>query len=88
MEVFMYKTLQQKDVVKFLSDDKVKESYKMVGHQWSILKGVGKQYCTCCGLVKLNNKFTEWCIDKGCMNSVHPQYPDARHRYTKPDWII
>ena len=84
----MYKTLAQKDVSKFLQANKEKEPYKMVGHQWSILKGVGKQYCVCCGLVRLNNRFTEWAIEKGCLNELHPQYQSARHRYTKPNWVI
>jgi hypothetical protein len=82
----MYKTLPPSDVAKFLSEGKTKEVWKMVGHTWKPLKHVGKQYCSSCGLVRVNNKFTEWCIDKGCMNSDHPQYESAMKRLTKQEW--
>lgn len=63
-----------------------KEPYKMEGHSWTILKHVGKQYCKNCGLVRLNNPFTVWCIDKGCNNADHPQYQTIRAKLTKQEW--
>lgn len=51
-----------------------KEPYKMVGHVWEPMKGIGKQRCKYCGLVALRNPLTQWCIDKGCNHEDHPQY--------------
>jgi len=51
-----------------------RESYKMVPHKWGPLNGVGKQYCYSCGLVRLRNPLTDWCVDKGCYHEDHPQY--------------
>lgn len=64
-----------------------KVPYEMVGHQWTPLKHVGKQYCKNCGCVALNNPFTEWCIRMGCNNKDHPQYESMRHKLTKPNWM-
>lgn len=50
-----------------------KESYKYVAHSFNRTI-VGKQYCSKCGLMALNNSFTRWAIDKGCMNYLHPSY--------------
>jgi hypothetical protein len=80
-------TLSQKEINEFVnSAGKTKEPYKMVGHTWKPLKHVGKSYCTRCGIVALNNEFTQWCIDRGCNHEDHPQYENARSRLTKPSW--
>jgi len=51
------------------------EPYKYIPHgPWVPLKGAGKTYCVGCGLVRLNNAFTRWAIDKGCNNEDHPQH--------------
>lgn len=42
----------------------------------------GKPYCQNCGLVALNNSFTRWAIDKGCLNEYHSQYQNKRRRLT------
>lgn len=79
------RTLSSKEVNDFLNDKK-KDPYKMKGHQWSPMKGVGKNYCTCCGLLMLRNKATDWCVDKGCNYQDHPQYYSAMKRLTKQRW--
>lgn len=60
-----------------------KDTYKMKGHSFQILKGTGKQFCTSCGLVALNNQITQWCINKGCNYSDHPQFKSTLKRLTK-----
>ena len=56
--------------------------YEMIEHEWQ-LKVCGKQVCSGCGLVALNNDFTRWAISKGCMNHLHPDFKNAYRRYTK-----
>lgn len=76
-------TLSQQEVQEFISGAKVRQPYKMKGHQWVVLKGGGKQYCKCCGLVALNNAITDWCIEKGCNHEDHPQFHSTLKRLTK-----
>ncbi|AHX01079.1 hypothetical protein M316_0014 [Nitrincola phage 1M3-16] len=56
-----------------------KEAYKMEHHQFNGRVG-GKAYCTRCGLVSLNNSFTRWAADKGCLNELHPSYKSQRNK--------
>tara|TARA_R110002020_G_scaffold186807_3_gene384894 strand:+ start:99 stop:311 length:213 start_codon:yes stop_codon:yes gene_type:complete len=59
-----------------------KRTYKMVPHgPW--VRFAGKQYCANCGLFNLNNKFTNWAIDKGCENYLHPSYKQMRRGVVK-----
>lgn len=60
-----------------------KEAYKFKGHSFASLKGVGKQYCRCCGLVALRTPITKWCIDKGCNYNDSPHYKAALKRLTR-----
>lgn len=30
--------------------------------------------CSRCGLVRLKNQLTEWCVVKGCLFDLHPAY--------------
>lgn len=60
----------------------MKEVYEYKSHKFVSSKS-GKQYCIYCGLVNGNNKFTEWAVQKGCMNEIHPQYKSARMKFTK-----
>lgn len=56
-----------------------KEQYKMEPHSFKEeCRIVGKPYCSKCGLVALNNDFTRWSIDKGCLSELHPQYNSKR----------
>jgi len=49
--------------------------YKFSAHgPWKTMKGVGKMYCLGCGLIKLNNPLTQWCIKMGCDHDLHSSY--------------
>jgi hypothetical protein len=58
-------------------EEYVEEKYKFVPHHF---KGrvCGKQYCTKCGLVALNNPFSQWSIKMGCNSEYHSQYKQMR----------
>jgi hypothetical protein len=50
----------------------------------------GKQYCIYCGLVSLNNPFTDWCIRKGCEHEANPGYLRWTKKRTKrlsKEWL-
>lgn len=59
-----------------------KPSYNLKPHTFKHTI-TGKQYCHSCGLVRLNNKFSQWAIDKGCLNEYHPDYQKMR-KTTRP----
>lgn len=60
-----------------------KEEYKYEPHQFVFCKPAGKHYCVWCGLVALNNGFSDWATEKGCLNTLHPAYNSTRKRFTK-----
>ena len=62
MKKFNY-TMSGQEVAKLMGT-KYREPYKMVGHQFVPLSRVGKNHCKGCGLVRLRNKITDWCVDK------------------------
>lgn len=68
------KTLSRKEVEDWLNCKGPKEPYKMKGHSFIPLKGVGKHYCSSCGLVALNNPISDWCVNTGCNYKDHAQY--------------
>ena len=67
---------------RIFGEEYVKEPYKFVSHSFTKTI-VGKKYCSRCGLMALNNPFTEWAIDKGCNNSDHPNYQQQRRKAHK-----
>lgn len=81
-----WKTLSRKETEDLLNTPVSKESYKMVGHSFRMLNRVGKQVCSRCGLLALNNPITEWCVGKGCNYEDHPQYKSKLKRLTKRNW--
>lgn len=81
----LYVTLSEKEKQELLGLSS-KQPYKMQGHQWVFMKGVGKQVCKHCGLVMLRNKATDWCVEKGCNASDHTSYASAMKRLTKRKW--
>ena len=42
------------------------------------LKNLSYLICSKCGLIKLNNPFTLWCVGQGCDYSEHPKYQTER----------
>ena len=65
------------------NDLNTKTVYKMKGHTFGLLKGVGKQYCHKCGLVALNNPISHWANKKGCNYKDHSHYLVTLKRLTK-----
>lgn len=80
----MYQTLSNNERDKLLQITG-KDPYKFKGHSFRPMKGIGKQVCSGCGLIALNNKATDWCIDKGCNYEDHPQHKQAMKRLTKQE---
>lgn len=54
-------------------DEIKKDKYKMVPHSFT-KKVCGKDVCSNCGLMRLNNRLTQWCVKMGCENDLHPAY--------------
>jgi hypothetical protein len=55
------------------------ETYEMEPHNFKDgVKVGGKVFCLHCGLIALNNPFTRWAIDKGCLANLHPDYQRMR----------
>lgn len=78
--------MKSNDVYKALFGEEYKrESYKHEGHSFQFMSRIGKQVCSNCGLVMLRNKFTDWSIRMGCLSELHPEYANARKRYTGLD---
>jgi hypothetical protein len=46
-----------------------------------------KPYCRRCGLVKLNNPITNWCVSQGCYYDEHPKYKQTLKRMTSQKWL-
>jgi hypothetical protein len=45
-----------------------------------------KPVCFRCGLMKLNNKLTDWCVKQGCNHDEHPEYKQKVFEYTSPSY--
>jgi hypothetical protein len=71
-----------RDQYKAVFGEEYKEdTYKFKPHNFSSgLKAGGKSYCSCCGLVALNNDFSRWSVRMGCFSDVHPEYKNKRKR--------
>lgn len=57
-----------------------KREYDMIPHVMVFNKHIGKTYCSKCGLVASNKPFTQWAIQKGCDNQLHPAYNNQRSK--------
>lgn len=74
------RTLSPEEVKEFVNSANSTISYKMVPHTWRTSKRFNKQYCSGCGLILLNNDFTRWSVNHGCLNNYHSGYNAARKR--------
>jgi hypothetical protein len=63
------------------NDEKIIYTYEK--HKPIKMKYIPWPQCCYCGLIYLNNKFTKWCISKGCSNEYHPDYKNILKKYTK-----
>ena len=70
-------TLSRTEIEAWLDEKPVKEPYKMQGHSFKPLNGVGKMYCSRCGLIALRNHATNWCVQHGCNYQDHKSYESA-----------
>jgi len=46
------------------------ESHKFQNHKNMYYKAV----CVRCGLMRLSNRITDWCVKHGCNHDDHPDY--------------
>jgi hypothetical protein len=60
-------------------EDTTPKSYRMEPHNMSGRVN-NKPYCVKCGLVSLNNGFSRWSIDKGCLSDLHPSFKTQRKK--------
>ncbi len=42
-----------------------------------VAKIIGRDVCRFCGLARLHNLLTDWCVAKGCDFRDHPGFPAA-----------
>lgn len=59
-------------------EDYKKDAYKMQDHAFFQHKRIGKSVCRKCGLIALNNEFSNWAMKNGCNNEEHPSYESKR----------
>ena len=53
-------------------------NYKLEPHAMTYSKIIRRDVCSKCGLVHLNNRFTQWSVKMGCESDKHVQYEDMR----------
>lgn len=51
--------------------------WQLVPHRWVVNKHLPRQLCASCGLVRLRNRLTDWCVSHGCDHDEHPGYRTA-----------
>jgi hypothetical protein len=59
------------------------EAFKHVGHSFVAVKGLPWPVCKSCGLVRLRNPLTDWCVRHGCNYHDAPGYRATVRRLTK-----
>ena len=47
------------------------------------IAGIPNAVCSKCGMIKLNNDFSRWCIQNGCNADERPDYLFIRKQLTK-----
>jgi len=59
-----------------------REPFKHVGHRFKPVKGLPWPVCIGCGLVRLRNPITEWCVRHGCNHEDRPEYKSVLKQTT------
>ena len=54
-------------------------------HKWKAAKYLPVPVCTGCGLLRLRNPLTEWCVRNGCDHADHPQYRQTVAKLTRQE---
>ena len=52
-------------------------AFKVEPHTFRSVRRMSWEVCTGCGLVRLKNQLTEWCVRNGCNYADHPGYRGA-----------
>ena len=52
-------------------------------HHWIKYKTIPWVVCQNCGLIAINNPFTQWCIKHGCNHIKHKDYQRKRMEFTQ-----
>ncbi len=52
-------------------------AFKQEPHSFQPVKRLPYQVCTGCGLVRLRNPLTDWCVRYGCNHAEHPGFRAA-----------
>ena len=52
-------------------------AFKQEPHSFQPVKRLPYPVCAGCGLVRLKNPLTEWCVRHGCGHTEHPGYKQA-----------
>lgn len=76
----IYKPLAENEKNELLNK-REERKYSYIGHSFSPLVGTGKSFCTSCGLIALRNKFSDWCIEKGCLYDAHPSFKSTKQKF-------
>ena len=63
--------------VQLPNDGSQKPTYSFEPHSFNKTM-CGKKVCGNCGLMRLNNDFTNWSVKMGCKNDLHPAYQNKR----------
>lgn len=58
--------------------------YKPEPHKFKKLRRIPWEFCTGCGLLRLHNALTDWCVRQGCNHDEHPGYPSAVRALGRP----
>lgn len=53
-------------------------AYQLIQHTFIKRKYMTWLVCSSCGLLNLNNRFTKWCIKKGCLHEEHTDFERMR----------
>jgi hypothetical protein len=57
--------------------------YKYEPHVMKYVKCLRREVCVKCGLLNLNNSFTQWSIKMGCESKEHPDYKEQMRKGAK-----
>lgn len=60
------------------------KTFKVEPHDFGSIRGLSWPVCKGCGLVRLRNPLTDWCIRHGCNAEDAPGYKAAVANLAKP----
>lgn len=70
--------------VKWSARPPARPKWTFEGHAWKadrpVAKLTSRAICIHCGLLRLRNLLTDWCVRQGCNYEDHPGYTQAMRR--------